>query len=83
MSSIKDVRKTLHKAYREILELEQDVHDEKRRRHFAKTAYMLHWLMMIPCDGRMKNFVMPDYYTIGLMKQGKVEIRLSEVVQDG
>ena len=75
MSSIKDVRKVLHNAYKEILELEKEVKDEKRKRHFSKIRYMLLWLSIIPCDGRMGNLILPDYRTIAKMKEGKVEIR--------
>ena len=78
MSSIKDVRKVLHNAYKEILELEKEVKDEKRKRHFSKIRYMLLWLSTIPCDGRMKNFILPDYRTVGMMKEDKVEIRRAE-----
>jgi len=78
MSSIKDVRKVLHKTYKEILELEKEVKDEKRKRHFSRIRYMLLWLKMIPCDGRMKNFILPDYRTVAKMKECKVGIREAE-----
>jgi len=39
---------------------------------------MLLWLSMIPCDGRMENFILPDYRTVGMMKEDKVEIRRAE-----
>ena len=78
MSSIKDVRKVLHKAYKEILELEKEVNDEKRKQHFSRIRYMLLWLSTIPCDGRIKNFILPDYRTVGMMKEGRVEIREAE-----
>ena len=75
MSSIKDVRKVLHNAYKKILELEKEVNDEKRKRHFSRIRYLLLWLSMIPCDGRMKNFILPDYRTIAKMKASKMEIK--------
>ena len=75
VATIKDVRKVLHKAYKEISQLEKEVKDSKRKKHFHKIKYMLLWLKMIPCDGRMHNFIMPDYKTIGLMKEKKVKIQ--------
>ena len=71
--TIKSMKKALHDAYREILEIEKGM-TGVRKEHCSRIRYMLLWLMTIPCDGRIKNLVLPDYRTIGMMKRGQVEI---------